>query len=1124
MIIQCWNCGTEEANSEASVCGFCGELLRPDEAQCARARDRVEYLIRELKRWKSVPDWWKREAEDNYRKRLSTLREGPAPLEQPGAQAPVPAPPPPLPRAARKPAYTADKGEAIQRLLDMHAGETPLQEVFPVSSESHGPSEADVAMQMLMGAFSEKKIRLLYALGGVLLLASGVGILGSNWEGWGRQAMALLLTFLPVLFFYLARQLKEKLPVSSRMFTVLGGAMLPVGLLFLNTFDAPAVFWNPLAFLIGWAVNRRQRDEPICIYLAGLCWALAGWTTGSGLLLGLTSFAGASLLFWKERDNLHWTRVAHALAGLGLLSAFTRGQLETGPATTLFLLAIVYFTTCALVLNTTRAMVGSTLICLLCAGWLGSLLDWPSATVGLAALLQGSLYIRRGPTGQALAIYLTGAVLLLFLGVPMFAHLLNHFEGISSSQLLTCALTGALGAAFYGASAYYYRRPLWLYGASFCSLYAYFTVLALMMRTQPSLYRPWLIALVLFWQVAVMLLRKRVPESYLRPWAWTAVGTALLLVPLNIVLQMAGADAFTPWIYLGTSAIIALSAVFERDPRGLYVSMVTAALAYGTWLPVLFGNSSQPNLGLGFTAFVAALALAGLGLRNTPYGKPILVSAAIAGWGFSTLQFFYLAIGYWNSATVALLFYGVGFALPKNRYTNLQAGLCLLTALGCIDHLGFLGVGAGLAASAVLIALALPGYAEAALLWVAAAAVLGPVALKMLPALIWLAASVRTQQKQLAYASSLLALPLLLTGLEGHNILLLALLCAGQMALAVRWNQANLLGLAWLGLKFVYISALPDFNWTLLLWIEWAVFYAVNRQLANPNLTIEALIGCNLLATSFWQGGVIAALNPWLVVAVLMLRARQSGRADVETVARMVVVWAAFSGAEVSHYWLVFSLEIFLWCYVELLLNRPKAMQTLGILAWIGCLTASDLNALCLTLALGAGAFGWLSTRQPNAIWGTFGLLYHAYVAILLTNGISTPEFYTVPLAGWFLLWGGRISDSSAFRQLGLISLLGPSLLLSLGSGEHALWAGSLALVTLVLGQLSHRANYMAWGGLAVLTEVAIQAVLFASNLPWHQWAVAGGLLLVSMAFLVERRRQDVANASRAFLQSLNSW
>ena len=125
-----------------------------------------------------------------------------------------------------------------------------------------------------------------------------------------------------------------------------------------------------------------------------------------------------------------------------------------------------------------------------------------------------------------------------------------------------------------------------------------------------------------------------------------------------------------------------------------------------------------------------------------------------------------------------------------------------------------------------------------------------------------------------------------------------------------------------------------------------------------------------------------------------------------------------------------------------------------------------------------------------------------------------------MPLALGLLL----ASQQAQLRQVGLMALLLPSLVLSLGSGEHALWAGTLALGVLALGQLTQRANYMAWGGLALLSEVAIQAVLFASNLPWHQWAVAGGLLLVGMAFLVERRRQEVATASRTFLQHLNAW
>ena len=1104
MKIRCWNCGTEEADLEASACGFCGELLRPDETQRARAGERIDYLIRELKRWKSVPDWWKREAEENYRKRLFTLRELPSEglVVQP-AEPKKPAAPPPLTTAART--TPRDKAEAIQQLLDQQPDLLDHQQ--EVAFEAHVPSEADVAMQMLMGAFSEKKIRLLYALGGVLLLAAAVGILGSNWEGWGRQAMGVLLTLLPVFFFWLAGQLKEKLPVSSRMFTVLGGGMLPIGLIFLNIFSAPSALWNPLAFLVGWWVNRKNADEPICTYLSGLCWALAGWTTGSGLLLGLFSFAGAALLFWKERDHLHWTRVGHGLAFLGLFSAFTTGRLETGPAMTLFLLAIVYFTTCALVLNTKQAMIGSTLICLLCAGWLGSLLEWPASSVGLVALLQGALYIRRGDVGQALAIYLTGGVLLLFLGLPL---LVNHQAN------LTQFITGALGAIFYGYSAYHYRKPKWAYGASLCSLYAYFCLLSLL---QTPMYRPWLVAMVLLWQVAVTLLRSRIPEDYLRPWAFTAAGTALLLVPMNLVLQMAGGDVYTPWVYLGVSAVIALCAIFERESKALYVSMVTAALAYGTWLPVIFGQSSQPNLGLGFTAFVAALALLGLALKRTPYATPILVSAAVAGWAFSTMQLYYLVLGYWSSATAALIFYGVGFALPRQRIPNLQAGLCLITALACIDHFGPLGLSAGLVACAA--ATLLPGYLEAALLWSAAVAVLGPMSFKLFPALLWLATAARQGQHQLrlAQAIAVLVLPCLLLGLgglEGPNIALMALLCAGYLGLAVRWNESSLLALAWLGLKPVYAAALPEHGWTLALWAEWALFYFVNRLLAQPAVAVEAMTGLTLLLTSFWLGGWAAALNPWLVVLVLMVRSHQTGRQDLRTIARGVVVWAAFSGAEAAHYWLVFSLELFLWCYVEaMLFKQPKNIQILGLLAWVGCLYNHELTPLCLTLGLGAGAFAL--ARLPLA---SVGLVYHAYVATLLTYEIATPELYSVPLAAGLLL----ASRQPQLRQVGLLALLLPSLVLSLGSGEHALWAGTLALAVLALGQFVHRANYMAWGGLALLSEVAIQAVLFASNLPWHQWAVAGGLLLVSMAFLVERRRQEVATASRTFLQHLNAW
>ncbi|MBT9586903.1 hypothetical protein IV102_26415 [bacterium] len=1151
MKVRCWNCGTEDADLEKAECGFCGELLRPDEGQREQAVHRIDYLIRELKRWKSVPEWWKREAEENYQKRVVTLRDFPSEglLVEPAQPRPRPVPgrrseerkpevqPPATTEQPVEQPALADQPEILAEVALSQAENPWIVEAAPVAS-----SEADLAMQMLMGAFSEKKIRLLYALGGVLLLASGVGILRSSWEGWGRQAMALLLTFLPALFFWLAAQLRERLPVSSRMFTVLGGGMLPIGVLFLNTFNvaglhAPALIWNPIAFLLGWVVNHRLArlgHEPVCAYLAGLCWALAGWASGSGLVLGLISFGGAMALFWKERDSVHFTRVAHGLSMLGLLAAFTQGPLEMASAATLFLLAVVYFTTSAWLLNTPGAMVVSSIICLLCAGWLSSLLQWPHSSVGLAALLQAALYLRRGPLGQQLAIYLTAGVLLLFLGLPLLVQIPTNFADVSPHQLLTCAVTGALGAAFYGLAAYRYRRPAWVYGATLCSLYAYFTLLALLMRSQPSLYRPWLVALALLWQVAVMVLRRRIPESYLRPWVWTAAGMSLLLVPLNIVMQMAGADFYTPWIYLGVAGVTCLSALFEHDPRGLYVSLVTAALAYASWLPVIFGPSQEPNLGLGFTAFVAALALLGLGLRRNPstqsYATPVLVVAAVAGWGFSALQIVYLQMGYWHSAPTALIFYGVAFALVRQRYANLHAGLCLLTALSCYDHMGVVGVAAALAACAVLMGLALPGYMEAAFLWTALAAVLGPASLKIVPALLWLAAAARPShlslkdRQSLAHASSLLLLPALPGCWKSWSNAGLALACGAQLALGVRWNLGGLLTLAWLQLKAVYLCAFgfdDPLAWTVALWAEWVGFYLINRVIASPLVGLEALTTFTLLLLSWFHRGWMAILNPWLVVLVMLVRSRQTQRADLDTLCHSAVVWACFSTAAVTHTPLFFPLLMFGWSYLDVALDKPRQMQAISLVGWFGCF---GVGYPSVVLLLGAGAWALQARRDVNALWGVFAYLYHAYFSLLVQAHVSSVELYIVPVAVWFLAWGTRFTDNAGFRQLGLVTLLAPSLLLSLFSVEHALWAGSLGMGLLVIGQLIHRGPYQAWGGLAILTEVTVQAVLLARNLPWHLWAVAGGILLVGMGFLVERKRQEVTAASRNFLHQLGSW
>lgn len=1193
MSADCWNCG--RAGEQGKYCLECGQLLHPEENQRDRIQDRIEYLIGEVRSWNSVPPWWKEEAEANYRKRLQRLAalfdpppEAPrASLAEPGEQAVEEeqvasealgsgpdsaelATPAWRTQARRSQSQALDPTPFAQLLSEEGAQPPPLPAQAPHPGE---PSEADLAMRMLVEAFSEKKIRALYALGGVLLVSAGVGTLRSSWDGWGRQVMALLLTALPWLFFWISEKLREKLPVSSRMCTVLGGGMFPVGILFLNTFgvaglQAPQAIWNPLAFFLGWFVNLRlsRKGEVICTYLAGLCWGLAAWLSGSGLWLGLLSFAGALSLFRWSSQDIHLQRVGHGLSWLGLLAAFTRGPLEAGSAATLFLLAIVYFCLSASVSRTPVMFLVSSLVVILSSWWMSSLFHWPYSSVGLASLIHGSLLLyqsrgldQEGEWARSLAIGLSASVLLVFLGMPLALQILTHFAGVSAQQLLTCALTGALAALYYAVAGVRFQRPNWLYASSLAALYAYFCLLALAFHSQPSLYRPWLLAMALLWQLAIMVLRNRVPAEYLRPWVWTAAGLSFLMVPLNMVLQMVSADVYTPWIYLGVAAVTALSAVFERDPRGLYGSMITAALAYATWLPIWFGSSQESNLGLAFAPFVSAIALLGLGLQRSrassdsaDYARPLLLTAALAGWCFSLLQIFYGLLGYWKTLPPALLFYGgvaafLAWRLPSGqvrRYLEFHASLCLLSALAALDRFSPLGVGIVYGLSlGLFLGLTPRGIVEGCSLWLAVAAWIGPEELRPLPGLIWLVGPLfnrrwlAQERERFAMFSFLVLLPAWSNFYQSPLAWLLFGASLAQIHLALRLNSSNLLTLGWLQLKVTYLCAFTQTGfelWTLALWLEWGSFHWLESRMSEKSRTLTHLTALFLLLSSSALGSGLDAVSCGAMAAVFFWRSLKLRDKTRFFVSHAVAAWACLLLAQSLQASSFFPALLFVLTLVDLWLLRGdeelrqwalQAMNGLTALAWSLLLIKGfhwdGVPAHCL----GAGAWLWRAYQtEKSALWVSFGLLYHLYVLMAIELGIDQLEAYSIPLAAWFLLWGSRFSDSPGFRQLGLLGMLLPSLFLSLYSAEHALWAGSAGLLVLLWGLASSRSNLLAWGGLAILLEVGIQALLFAANLPWHLWAVAGGLLLVTLAALVERRRQEVLQASRSFLEKLNHW
>lgn len=180
-----------------------------------------------------------------------------------------------------------------------------------------------------------------------------------------------------------------------------------------------------------------------------------------------------------------------------------------------------------------------------------------------------------------------------------------------------------------------------------------------------------------------------------------------------------------------------------------------------------------------------------------------------------------------------------------------------------------------------------------------------------------------------------------------------------------------------------------------------------------------------------------------------------------------------------------------------------------------------------------AGAQGALAlTLGRTADWHLAGLgLYGAWGHVLHHHEITTTEAWLVPPALWMLFWGERYRSrsrlhSDALATVGALLLLAPSLLQSTGTHGTGhlvfLVAASLALLLYGIGR-RQRVHAVA-GSVALLLEMALQALRLAVLVPWWYVALASGLLLVGLGILFERRRRDILAAGQHILSEVAGW
>jgi len=710
---------------------------------------------------------------------------------------------------------------------------------------------------------------------------------------------------------------------------------------------------------------------------------------------------------------------------------------------------------------------------------------------GPLGLLAGML-LRRVHPADALPVHLTayGSALA---GTLLVAH--------ERPWLIAALLFDAALCAF---SAWLHAEPMWNYPA------AAFPVVALMLalaelEVNPDRHGWALIALGAVYLVAAHWLRTFRRERYAGPIMAVAYVAVALGLPPSSRDQI---GAF--WGYGGAAVVYALSAAWLQQPLFLTPAVALAAVPYAVALvrsPVAVENYGLwlwPGIALSLA--VAHLLDFYLGApRDFPWDKPPrwLVAAGERLLSWPGLPFY--ATGYLVAVVAAGLSYSLGDAARVVATLALAAAAYALATLRFRLRAWFL-VAAGTAQLAALamihrhVGLERPARSALAFLPVTAATAL-------------LALFIERRRGE---GSPFVGWRALITGWSRPMYALLAAnLFFGQLASfddggpgsLVSFGHALLVALlasAWTLPPATYIAA----GLGLVALFQRLAWYGAPDTHYPSALAILALVygvfGCWLR----YSRRRAQPVRPWIQVWETPLV--RSGM----TLTALALLWMAVLSA-----WDV------IWLTFGVLFERPvlTATQVPAVQMAITVLAVAGLTYLAAALV----------ERRSWLGYGAVAMLLVAYgLELLLFLGQREVQWYALP-AGVYLLGIGYLEWREDRRTLArwidrtaVLLLFGSAFWQSLAHGgwRYALLMGAEGLAIAWWGSARRQRRFLYSGVSAVVIAVAGQLV--EPLLSVNRWIVfgVGGLLLVSIATLVERRLEVVKQLSREWLERLEDW
>lgn len=449
--MSCWNCHSDQR--KGLDCGVCGQRIAPNVVQQEVARQRVEYLLREVQGWDWLSGERRSSLEQDYRARIERLGNPPS-------------------------ATKSAPESKIVAIRKLQAPEPP-----PPTRERSEPKPEPNWLASTGAFLDERNIRWFHTVGALLLLSACIGYLRADWNGWGRQIVGLLLVASPAVAFWAAHRLKDSLPVSSRLLSIMAGILMPTGLIAVNHFglgpvQLPADLWNGFSYAVSGAVLLWQAAslrEVVCLYLGSFCLVMVGLPIGGTATSLLAVVVGLYYLYrgvFEEQDD--WTRhyvvLSQLLTAFGVMASLpTFGDGSATVTLVLFLGGAVALATTGLLTDHLPTVMTSAALSLIGTAMTAYVLELPNLTVALASLVLGAVYLggsRQPNTGSLAtrwsALFTSGVLLLVFSERLETAPNLTELAGT--------LLLAAVAALYYGAAASWLgRRTFWQ--TAFISVY-----------------------------------------------------------------------------------------------------------------------------------------------------------------------------------------------------------------------------------------------------------------------------------------------------------------------------------------------------------------------------------------------------------------------------------------------------------------------------------------------------------------------------------------------------------------------------------------------------------------------------------------------------------------------------